>query len=183
MVRSCVIAALLFALALVRVQFSTCDVVKGSVSCLDCTRQYDLSGIKLAVKCNQDQRLAFAITEDNGFFQAQLPLASSSHSSQSPKCLAMILGGPQQLCSSKKALTSKIIRAHDSNSYTTSSPLTFSTTCPLKDPKAKKTIQGAKKGGPKPTFESKTIDLPLPPEWGMAPSSYYVPFFPIIGIP
>ncbi|RZB76524.1 hypothetical protein D0Y65_034816, partial [Glycine soja] len=30
---------------------------------------------------------------------------------------------------------------------------------------------------------SKSFDLPLPREWGLAPSSFYVPFFPIIGIP
>ncbi|KAL6005330.1 hypothetical protein ACLOJK_005895 [Asimina triloba] len=175
MALSSVVAALLLALALARVHVSTSLVVKGSVSCLDCTPAYhSLSGVKLAVKCDRDQRMAFALTDENGSFKAQLPLSSSREqaSSEASNCLAMILGGPRQLCSSKKAMSTKIIKAHGSDSFTTDAPLTFSITCPSKTKN-------------NPVESSKTIDLPLPPEWGLPPtSSYlYVPFFPIIGVP
>ena len=46
------------------------------------------------------------------------------------------------------------------------------------------TIEAAKCKPIKNKFgSSKAIDLSLPPEWGLAPSRYYIPFIPIIGIP
>ncbi|XP_077235705.1 uncharacterized protein LOC143877507 [Tasmannia lanceolata] len=130
-------------------------------------------GVRVAVKCSQEKRLAFALTDKEGSFQTKLPLSSSS---PSPNCSAMLLGGPQKLCSSKKTLVSNIVKAHDSHSYTISTPLTFFSTC--------SSSITSKSGSAEPGIKSsKTIDLPLPPEWGLAPSSYYIPFIPIIGIP
>jgi len=40
-----VITALLFALVLVRIDLSACEIVQGKVSCVDCTHSYDLSGM------------------------------------------------------------------------------------------------------------------------------------------
>ncbi|KAF8396390.1 hypothetical protein HHK36_018007 [Tetracentron sinense] len=180
-----VLTALLFALALAQIELSTCHVVKGTVSCVDCSGHGDLSGIRVLVKCDQVKKLAIATTEDDGSFTTELPSGDSSVSSSN--CLAKLLGGPKQLCSSKKSLVSKIASAHDSNSYTISTPLSFFTSCPSKtkiSSSPSSSRKNAEGGTAKPEFgSSETIDLPLPPEWGLAPSSYYIPFIPIIGIP
>lgn len=146
------------------------------------------------MKCNRSgKKLAYALTDEKGFFQADLPLSPSSSSSPSPNCLAMLLGGPKKLCSYKKDLVSKIVKAKDHDVYTTSTPLTTFSTCPpshssytskTEDPKIADTGVYGKSGGENGEFEaSKTVDLPLPPEWGFPPTSFYVPFVPIIGIP
>ncbi|GMI92265.1 hypothetical protein like AT2G27385 [Hibiscus trionum] len=161
-------AALVLVLAFARVQLSTCHVLDAKISCLDCKHNYDFSGIKVAVKCDKVKKLATAITGENGGFKVELPLDISKDNipPTSLDCLAKLLGGPNQLYGKNKNLVSKVVKA---NSYTISTPLVFSTSCPL-----------AKSCG---VGSSKTFDLPLPPEWGLAPSSYYIPFFPIIGIP
>ncbi|KAL9997239.1 hypothetical protein Hdeb2414_s0642g00928391 [Helianthus debilis subsp. tardiflorus] len=130
-------------------------------------------GIKILVKCNQVKNLALATTNGYGTFEAQLP---------SSNCEAKILGGPNQLYVSRKTMITSIMKVHETDSYTTSQPLSFYTTCPWS-----KNHDG-KCGTENDTIgrnigSSKTIDLPLPREWGLAPSSYYVPFIPIIGIP
>ncbi|RVW86716.1 hypothetical protein CK203_039871 [Vitis vinifera] len=148
-----VIAPLFFALVLATIDLSTCHVMKGSVTCLDCHRHHDFS-------------------EADGSFKTNLP--SDTQTSSPPlNCLAKLLGGPNQLYAFRKNTVSKIVKARDDSSYTISTPLSFSTTCPS-------SVKGAKYGE---FGSSKTVDLPLPPEWGLAPSSYYIPFFPIIGIP
>lgn len=125
------------------------------------------------MKCEKVKKLATATTEENGSFKVQLPSGISN-----TNCLAKLLGGPNQLYSKKKNLVSKVVKVgHQPNTYTLSTPLAFSTSCPSASIDAKSC--GAQKG----IGSSKTVDLPLPPEWGLAPSSYYVPFFPIIGIP
>ncbi|KAE8729399.1 putative Integrase, catalytic region [Hibiscus syriacus] len=160
-------ALVLVVLAFARVQLSTCHVVIAKVSCLDCKHNYDLSGIKVAVKCDKVKKLATATTQENGVFKVELPATSTD-------CLAKLLGGPEQLYGENKDLVSKVVKVrHDVNSYTISTPLAFTTSCPLASVVAKSCGVGS----------SKTVDLPLPPEWGLAPSSYYVPFIPIIGIP
>ncbi|WP_168415081.1 hypothetical protein, partial [Acinetobacter indicus] len=164
------------ALVLARVELSTCHVLKGSVSCLDCNRHYDLSGIKVLVKCSQVKKLAMATTEEDGSFKTELP-SDAPTSPPSSNCLAKLLGGPSQLYASRNNIVSQIVKSHESDSYIISTPLNFHTSCPLSKKDAKCGAQNAKIGS------SKTVDLPLPPEWGLAPSSYYVPFFPIIGIP
>lgn len=140
------------------------------------------SGIKILVKCDKVKKLGVATTEKDGSFEAELP---TEHNSKTPsttplKCLAKLLGGPKQLYASNKIMVSQIIHSttHDSNSYTISTPLAFHTSCP-----STTSNQAAKCKAMSEFASSKTVDLPLPPEWGLAPSSYYVPFFPIIGIP
>ncbi|CAJ1979130.1 unnamed protein product [Sphenostylis stenocarpa] len=165
-----VITVLLLALALAKIDPSTCQTVQGKVSCVDCTLNYDLSDVKVSVKCDGVKKLAVATTENDGSFKVDLP---SDHTRPSQNCLAKLLGGPVQLYASGKGQVSHIIKGKEQNSYTISTPLSFRTSCPQNT-----TCKGGIKVG-----SSKTVDLPLPPEWGLAPSSYYVPFFPIIGIP
>lgn len=130
-------------------------------------RSNDVSGIKVVVKCDKVKKLSTATTEDDGSFKAELPAPHSN-------CLAKVVGGPRQLYAAKNSMVSKVTEAQDSSGrsyFTTSTPLSISTTCPKE--KAACTQFGS----------SETVDLPLPKEWGLAPSSYYLPFIPIIGIP
>ncbi|XP_059300341.1 uncharacterized protein LOC132052707 [Lycium ferocissimum] len=159
--------ALFIILALVSFQFSYSYVLKGSVTCLDCKQHTDLSGIKVSVKCSQVKTLAMATTKEDGSFGTNLPSDSTN------KCYAKILGGPNQLFVSRKEIDPTIVKAQeDDNSYTISKPLKFYTRCPLSN-----------NGKCHEFGSSKTIDLPVPKEWGLAPTSYYLPFIPIIGIP
>ncbi|XP_057455955.1 uncharacterized protein LOC130747131 [Lotus japonicus] len=167
-----VFTALLFALALARIDPSTCQVVNGKVSCVDCTQNHDLSDIKVLVKCEGVKKLALASTEDNGFFKVDLP-SDKTKPSSAGNCLAKLVGGPVQLYATRQNQVSQIIKSQEPNSYTISTPLSFMKSCP----------QNTNCKAAKPVGSSKTVDLPLPPEWGLAPSSYYVPFIPIIGIP
>lgn len=140
-----------------------------------------ISGIKILLNCERVKKSVVATTEKDGSFAAQLPTDRNSKTPPATtppplKCRAKLLGGPQQLYASKNLMVSQIIHgSDDSNSYTISTPLAFYTSCP--------TTQAAKCKAMKEFASSKTVDLPLPPEWGLAPSSYYIPFFPIIGIP
>lgn len=129
----------------------------------------DVSGIQVLVKCDGVRKLLSATTEDNGFFEVELPPAHSS-------CLAKVLGGPHQLYATRSGMVSKITESRDgsgNSAFTTSTPLVVSTTCP----KGKACRDKSRFGS------SKTFDLPVPREWGLAPTSYYLPFIPIIGIP
>ncbi|XP_059430383.1 uncharacterized protein LOC132163997 [Corylus avellana] len=168
------ITALLLVLAFARFEPSTCQVVKAKVSCLDCKHNDAFSGIKVGVKCDGVKKLAVADTEYDGSFEVELPSKTSPLN-----CHAKLLGGPIQLYASGKNVITKIIKSNsddeETNSYTISTPLSYSTSCPTAD-HAK--CRAVNKFG-----SSKTVDLPLPREWGLAPSSYYVPFVPIIGIP
>ncbi|KAJ9558906.1 hypothetical protein OSB04_013520 [Centaurea solstitialis] len=164
---------LLLALALSMVEFSTSHLLKSSVTCLDCVTSSDLAGIKILVKCKDVKNLAMATTNEYGVFETQLP---------SSNCEAKIMGGPKQLYISRKTMVTSITEVRETDSYTTSQPLSFYTSCPLSETHdgkcgAQNDAVGRKIGS------SKTVDLPLPREWGLAPSSYYVPFVPIIGIP
>ncbi|KVI00073.1 uncharacterized protein LOC112519529 [Cynara cardunculus var. scolymus] len=164
---------LLFVLALSIVEFSTSHVLKSSVNCLDCLAGSDLAGIKILVKCKQVKNLAMATTNEHGAFETQLP---------SSNCEAKIMGGPKQLYISRNTMVTSITDVRETDSYTTSRPLSFYTSCPLSqtnDGKCGATNDSTGRN----VRSSKTVDLPLPREWGLAPSSYYVPFVPIIGIP
>ncbi|KAK9938991.1 hypothetical protein M0R45_015701 [Rubus argutus] len=175
---SWVLPTLLFALAFAHIELSNGQVLKAKVTCLDCDKNYDFSGIKVLVKCDQVKKLAMATTEADGSFEVKLP-SDHSKSPAALHCLAKILGGTNQLYASRKDKVSEIVKTphHSKYSHTISTPLGFSTSCPLSI-----ADQAACKA--KNEFSSsKTIDLPLPREWGLAPSSYYIPFFPIIGIP
>ncbi|KAM0065401.1 hypothetical protein Hdeb2414_s0003g00114381 [Helianthus debilis subsp. tardiflorus] len=164
---------ILCALALSMIEFSICHLLKSSVTCLDCQTSSHLAGIKILVKCNQVKNLVMATTNEHGVYETQLT---------SSNCQAKILGGPKQLYISRNSMVTSIKKVQETDSYTTSQPLSFYTSCPLSqnhDGKcgAHNDATGRNIGS------SKTVDLPLPKEWGFAPSSYYVPFFPIIGIP
>ncbi|CAL0329022.1 unnamed protein product [Lupinus luteus] len=165
------ITAFFFALALAKIDPSACQTVKAKLLCLDCTQHYDLSEIKVSVKCEGVKKLAVATTEDDGSFKVNLPLDKKKPSSVN--CLAKILVGKVQLYALKKNQVSQIVQDKEQNIYTISTPLSFLTSCP-KNKKCKASNQ---------VGSSKTVNLPLPPEWGLAPSSYYIPFIPIIGIP
>ncbi|WOG92502.1 hypothetical protein DCAR_0311771 [Daucus carota subsp. sativus] len=171
-----IMATMLFLLAFARADHSTAQVFKGSVSCLDCKKDYDFSGIKVALKCKQAKKLSITMTQKDGSFKTALPLNILA-STPSANCLASILGGPEQLYTSRKNMVTNIVKIHESysSSYTIFHPLSFYTSCPLSHGKC-----GAASSA---IGSSKTVDLPLPREWGLAPSSYYVPFLPIIGIP
>jgi len=111
-------------------------------------------------------------TNDKGYFEAEIP-------STSPYCFARLVGAPEQLCSYKKSMMSRVVEEKGSD-YTLSTPLTFLSSCPsskAENTKNEKPKEGSEFGS------AKTFDLPLPREWGLAPSSYYLPVFPIIGIP
>ncbi|GMI81668.1 hypothetical protein like AT5G22430 [Hibiscus trionum] len=174
--RVVITAALVLVLALARVQLSTCHVLDAKISCLDCKHYYDFSGINVAVKCDKVKKLATATAGEDGVFKVELPVATpKGNPPTSLDCLAKILGGPNQLYGKNQNMVSKVVKVSHGgvDSYTISTPLAFSTSCPSASVDAKSC--GVR--------SSKTVDLPLPPEWGLAPSSYYVPFFPIIGIP
>ncbi|CAN4099006.1 unnamed protein product [Withania somnifera] len=165
-------AALITLILASTLQFSSCYVLKGSVTCLDCNQHTDLTGIKVSVKCNKVKTLTMATTEEDGSFKTSLPFDSTPTN----KCYTKILGGPNQLFVSRKETEPTIVKSQeDDNSYTISNPLKFYTKCPLSN---------RNDNGKCQEFgSSKTIDLPVPKEWGLAPTSYYAPFMPIIGIP
>ncbi|KAM7522575.1 hypothetical protein LguiA_012477 [Lonicera macranthoides] len=174
-------SALFLALVLLaaRVELSTSHELKGSVTCLDCQDHHDnhISDIKVLVQCSHVKNPAMATTEEDGSFSVDLPMGPTTSMTPSSDCLARIIGGPHQLYSPKKNAFSRIVRgAHNPDIYTLATPLSFYTSCPSSqiDHQGK---CGATIGS------SKTVDIPIPKEWGLAPTSYYVPFVPIIGIP
>ncbi|WVY99443.1 hypothetical protein V8G54_025513 [Vigna mungo] len=167
-----VITALLLALTMLRIRPSACQTVEAKVSCTDCTHNYDFSGIMVSVKCEGVKKLATAATEEKGFFKVDLPRDHGKASSV--KCLVKLLGGPNQVYATKKNQVSEIVKGKEKNTYTISTPLSFLRSCP-KNRECKVADNHFS--------SSKTLDLPLPPEWGLAPTSYYLPFLPIIGIP
>ncbi|XP_071742018.1 uncharacterized protein [Rutidosis leptorrhynchoides] len=168
-----IVRLVLSILALSMIEFSSCHLLKSSVACLDCLTRSNLAGIKILIKCNQVKNIAMATTNEHGTFERQLP---------SSNCQAKILGGPKQLYISKKNMITSIKKVEKTSSYTTSQPLSFYTSCPLsQDNDGKCGTQNDAVG--MNIGSSKTVDIPLPKEWGLAPSSYYVPFMPIIGIP
>ncbi|XP_052175940.1 uncharacterized protein LOC127790453 [Diospyros lotus] len=180
MAHSHVIAALVLVLVFAGVELSTCTVLKGSVSCLDCEQDHDLSNIKVAVKCSQVKKVAMATTVQDGAFETELPGdLDSQQPSASLDCLAQITGGPIQLYVSRKNRFSSAVKI-DEHSFKTSAPLKFYTKCPNSAEKHGKC--GAQNQG-NTVCSSKILGMPLPPEWGLAPPSYYIPYIPIIGIP
>ncbi|XP_042510553.1 uncharacterized protein LOC122085979 [Macadamia integrifolia] len=186
MALSCAVTALLFSLVLFHVDASSGRaLLHGSVSCLDCKeKSHQLHGIRVLVGCDGVKKMAMAVTDDNGHFRTELPRDSSSKSST--KCLAKLLGGPKQLCSSRKTLVYNVVEAdHGKNSFTIAKPLAFFTSCST-NTKAK--TQSTPLDEMTKTFTTdfgpfKTINIPLPSEWGLAPTSDYIPIMPIIGIP
>ncbi|PIN20730.1 hypothetical protein CDL12_06582 [Handroanthus impetiginosus] len=168
-----VMVAFFFFLALAQAELHAGLVLKGSVACLDCPSNSDLSGLQVLVKCDKVKKLAMTYSKEDGTFETQLP-TDASKSTDPLTCKAKIMGGPQQLYTSAVNSVIPVTKAKESDHFTTSKPLDFYLSCPVK---------GRCEGKDMGFGSSKTVDLPLPREWGLAPSSYYVPFFPIIGIP
>ena len=83
------------------------------------------------MKCDRVKKLATAMTEDDGSFEVELPTDSTPKSSPPLNCYAKLLGGPTQLYASKKNMVSKIITTHEPNTYTISTPLSFSKSLPF----------------------------------------------------
>ncbi|XP_022995160.1 uncharacterized protein LOC111490782 [Cucurbita maxima] len=173
LVTACLLAAMA---ASVEASTSTTRILKGKVSCLDCDAVYDLSEIVVMVKCEKAGRVVTATTAKDGGFATELP---------SDECEARLGGGRNQLYAARKDMVAEIVRVGDGSGsgdvYGTSTPLAFCSGCrcrSIDNDGGEQCKAAARKFG-----SSKTFDLPLPPEWGLAPSSYYFPFFPIIGIP
>ncbi|KAL1188622.1 hypothetical protein V5N11_016165 [Cardamine amara subsp. amara] len=148
---------------------SASALVRGNVSCLDCHRDFDFSGIKVLLKCDGEKKPITAMAASDGSFLSELPTADKKHSAN---CLAKLLGGPEQLYAHKHNLVSELVKStHDSKVLTTSNPLSFSLSCP------------------KPTGDNvgnmigdSKIDFPGLGGFGFPPASFF-PFLPIIGIP
>ncbi|KAL2331914.1 hypothetical protein Fmac_019495 [Flemingia macrophylla] len=155
-----VMTALVLALAIARISPSSCQTVEGKVSCTDCSHDYDLSGIKVSVKCKGVKKVAVATTKDDGFFKVKLP---SDHTKpHSSNCFTKLLGGPYHLYASNQNQLSQIVKGKEKNTYTISTPLSFFTSCP----------QNTKCNEDDAVFgSSKTYDLPLPPEWARGEGS------------
>ncbi|KAH0454021.1 hypothetical protein IEQ34_018345 [Dendrobium chrysotoxum] len=183
--------SLLFAYLL---QFSIGSLLKGSVTCIDCSPSYDLSGVRLAVNCSKEEKLSYALTNAKGQFQISIAKPSPLPSD----CSVNLLGGKTQLCGFRKSIISKIIAINPLNtstnsSYTVRTPLAFFTSCKkiIEEAKVEKG-NGANYGGqaalgednsPK-TMASQQAELPPPEEtYWLPPLIYVIPFFPIIGIP
>ncbi|XP_038902068.1 uncharacterized protein LOC120088711 [Benincasa hispida] len=162
--------------ATARVELSTTThVLKGKVLCLDCDAAYDLSGIVVMAKCEKVRKVVTATTAKDGGFEAELP---------SDDCEARLGGGRNQLYAARKDMVAGIVRGVGGSDdvYGIATPLAFCSSCRCRSIGASEAEKYCKAAGGK-FGSSKTFNLPLPPEWGMAPSSYYFPFFPIIGIP
>ncbi|KAH9612825.1 hypothetical protein KSS87_015378 [Heliosperma pusillum] len=130
-----IIAVLIIALAFSRLCLSSCSRVKGYVSCTDCHPDYDFSGIKVQVKCDQVKTISEAITNKTGHFEAILPTDSSATSlaSTTPNCWAELVGGASQLYFPKQNTMSKLsITLHDNSTFSQTTPLVFATSCSSK---------------------------------------------------
>lgn len=122
------------------------------------------SGIMISVSCSHTKTRFTVSTDKKGDFMSKLPSRRIVSN-----CQAELQGSFKQLYASKKNIKSKIVKlTGEYNKYGLSSKLIFLKSCP-------RTLGSY--------GSSKTVDLPVPPEWGLAPTSYYLPFFPIIGIP
>ncbi|GAB4859797.1 hypothetical protein Ancab_011277 [Ancistrocladus abbreviatus] len=169
-------ALALITISLTSIQPSACHVVKSSVSCIDCDRHYDLSGISVMIKCDRVKKLGITTTKLDGSFDAELPLDSSL--TPASNCQAKVLGGPEQLYALEENKGSKVVmEPGQSNAYTTVAPLMVAKSCSSFRKYGKCVSPNGNLGS------SKTIDLPIPPEYGLPPTSLYFPVIPIIGIP
>ncbi|KAJ0976701.1 hypothetical protein J5N97_012175 [Dioscorea zingiberensis] len=188
---SLVTTALLLLLFISHTNLSTCSttgtVLKGSVSCLDCTSHQDLSGVKVAVSCSHTSKVVSTLTNKEGHFEAELPSSSSSSSSSSPKCIATLLGAKVQLCAFRKDMVSKVIRPQtSSNSYILTTPLNFFTTsCTTRVNGAMhgKLADDGSSSSSSSSSPSTPDNIPQPYPWGLPPPSIFYRFLPIIGIP
>ncbi|XP_074290110.1 uncharacterized protein LOC141616848 [Silene latifolia] len=120
------IAILAIAFAFSRLRLSSCSQVKGSVSCTDCHPDYDFSGIKVQVKCDQVTTISEAITDKTGHFETILP----TDNSPTTNCWAELVGGPTQLYFPEQNTVSKLsVTLGDKNTFSQTTPLVFAKAC------------------------------------------------------
>ncbi|CAN8252576.1 unnamed protein product [Cochlearia groenlandica] len=150
-------------------ELSASSFVIGKVSCLDCHRDFDFSGIKVLLKCDGEKKPTTIMTDSDGSFKSVVHAADEN---QSKNCLAKLLGGPEQLYAHKHNLVSALVKSkHNSKVLTTSSPLSFSLSCPKPTSDNVENMIGDSK-----------IEFPGMGGFGFPPMSFF-PFLPIIGIP
>ncbi|KFK23135.1 hypothetical protein AALP_AAs65178U000400 [Arabis alpina] len=169
--QAAIAAFFLFALAVFsKFELSTSSLVSGKVSCLDCHRDYDFSGIKVLLKCDGEKKTVTTMADSDGSFQSALP---TSKEKGSMSCLAKLLGGPDQLYAHKHNMVSELVKSkRDSKVFTTSNSLSFSLSCPKPTGNNAEEMIG----------DYKTINFPGVGGFGFPPASFF-PFLPIIGIP
>ncbi|KAK6163570.1 hypothetical protein DH2020_000434 [Rehmannia glutinosa] len=127
-----VVFALFFTLALAKAEIYTAQLLKGSITCLDCPNgSENLSGVQVLVKCDKVKKLAMAYTEKDGTFQTELP-SDGPKSANPSNCMAKIMGGPHLLYTSTKNSLIPIAKSKELGHFTTSKPLSFYKTCPSK---------------------------------------------------
>ncbi|XP_039124922.1 uncharacterized protein LOC120261204 [Dioscorea cayenensis subsp. rotundata] len=162
-------------------------LLKGSVSCLDCTSLQDFSGVKVAVSCSHTSQVVSTLTNKKGEFEVKLPSSSSSSSSSSAKCIATLLGGKVQLCAYRKDMVSKLVKPQGStsNSFVLTTPLNFFTTsCPSRTVHAPTMYEKLDDHDRSSSSSPSTPEnIPQPYPWGLPPPCYFCHFLPIIGIP
>ncbi|KAF8098908.1 hypothetical protein N665_0256s0038 [Sinapis alba] len=152
-------------------ELSASTLLLGKVSCLDCHRDFDFSGVKVLLKCDDEKKPITTMAASDGSFRSMVPTADRK---RSMNCFAKLLGGPEQLYAHKHNMVSELVlkSKHDTKVLTTSNPLSFSLSCP------------------KPTGDDvgnmigdlKTVNFPGTGGFGFPPASFF-PFLPIIGIP
>ncbi|CAN8300996.1 unnamed protein product [Cochlearia groenlandica] len=146
---------------------SASSLVHGKVSCLDCNRDFDFSGIKILLKCDGEKKTVTTMAASDGSFRSILQTGDEK---VSKNCIAKLLGGPDQLYAHKHNLVSLLVKSkQNSKVLTTSNTLSFSLSCP-------------KPTGENVEDDSKTVDFPGTGGFGFPPISFF-PFLPIIGIP
>lgn len=139
----------------------------------------DTTGIVVMAKCKAVEKVVTATTAKDGGFEAELP--------SDDECEARLAGGRNQLYVARKDdMVAEIVKTGSSSDsddvFDISTPLAFCSGCRCRSFDSEETEKYCKAAARK-FGSTKTVNLPLPPEWGLAPSSYYFPFFPIIGIP
>lgn len=183
--------------------------LRGSVACLDCDEEHDLSGVVVAVKCAGDDDggagLHAAQTDGRGNFDVAVPAAASA--SGAP-CAARVLGATEQLCAPWGLTVARVVpaRAPGSASYPASyvlgSRLAFFTRCAAASGGSAVAATMADRdhqGGNAPMEPARRPTPPAArtPAWtppfrggnrppfsfGGLPPFFFFPFIPIIGIP
>ncbi|KAH0896148.1 hypothetical protein HID58_045716 [Brassica napus] len=165
------IAFFFFVLAVFsNLELSSSTLFHGKVSCLDCHRGFDFSGVKVLLKCEGEKKHITTMATSDGSFRSVLPTNDRKHSMN---CLAKLLGGPEQLYAHKHNMVSELVKSkHDTKVLTTSNPLSFSLSCPKPTGDNVGNMIG----------DSKTVNFPGTGGFGFPPASFF-PFLPIIGIP
>lgn len=166
------------------------QTLRGTVACLDCTPQRNLSGVVVAVKCANGTALRAAETDGRGRFEVAVP-APAPGSASGSRCAARILGGPEQLCALRRFAASRVVvagRSRRPGSYALASRLAVFTRCA-----SASTTDAAVATTTTATATAETtlamarlpgIDSPLDYNLGL-PLSLLFPFLPIVsgGIP